>query len=186
MNSTSPSLLERLRRPDASAAWERFADLYTPLIYYWVRRQGLQQADAADLVQDVFLSLVRAMPDFQYDAGRSFRGWLRTITLNKVRERRRKATPAQAADAVLDGLADDGADDPFWETEYRRQLVGRALDVLRRDFEAATWEAFWQHGVLGQPAPQVATALKLSAGAVRAARVRVLCRLRQELAGLLD
>jgi RNA polymerase sigma-70 factor (ECF subfamily) len=186
MNSTSPSLLERLRRPNASDAWERFAELYTPLIYYWVRRQGLQQADAADLVQEVFLALVQAMPAFQYDAGRSFRGWLRTVTLNKVRERRRKAAPAQAADAVLDDLADDTAADPFWDTEYRQQLVRRALDVLRRDFEPATWEAFWQHGVLGHPAPEVATVLKLSAGAVRAARFRVLCRLKQELAGLLD
>jgi RNA polymerase sigma-70 factor (ECF subfamily) len=186
MNSTSPSLLERLRQPNCSLAWERFAELYTPLIYYWVRRQGLQQADAADLVQEVFVILVEKMRTFHYDAGHSFRGWLRTVTLNKVRERRRKAVPIQAADAALEDLAEDNGQDPFWETEYREQLVRRALDVLRRDFEAATWEAFWQHGVLGRPAPQVAMDLNLTAGAVRAARFRVGCRLRQELAGLID
>jgi RNA polymerase sigma-70 factor (ECF subfamily) len=186
MNDTPPSLLERLRRPNAPDAWGRFAELYTPLIFSWVLRQGLQQADAADLVQDVFVTLVQAMPQFQYDAGRSFRGWLRTVTLNKVRERRRKATPIQAADALLDGLADNGATDTFWEVEYRQQLARRALDILRRDFEPATWEAFWQHGVLGRPAPHVAAELKVSPGAVRAALCRVRGRLQQELAGLLD
>jgi RNA polymerase sigma-70 factor (ECF subfamily) len=186
MDSTSPSLLERLRQPNCSLAWDRFAELYTPLIYYWVRRQGLQQADAADLVQEVFLILVEKMRSFEYDADRSFRSWLYTITLNKVRERRRKAVPVQAGDAAFDNLADDGGPDPFWETEYREQLVHRALDVLQKDFERPTWEAFWQHGVLGRAAPQVAAELNLTPGAVRAARFRVLCRLRQELAGLLD
>jgi RNA polymerase sigma-70 factor (ECF subfamily) len=186
MNSTPASLLERLRQPDPGAAWERFAELYTPLIYYWVRRQGLQQADAADLVQEVFLILVEKLPDFHYDPGRSFRAWLRTVTLNKVREGRRRAVPVQAAGAALDGLAADDAQDPSWDREYREQLVQRALGVLRRDFEPVTWEAFWRHGVLSRPAPQVAAELSLTPGAVRAARFRVLCRLRQELAGLLD
>jgi RNA polymerase sigma-70 factor, ECF subfamily len=186
MNDTPPSLLERLRRPNTPDAWGRFAELYTPLLYYWVRRQGLQVADGEDLVQDVFVILVQKMPEFRYDTGRSFRGWLRTVTLNKVRERRRKAVPVQAADAVLDGLADNGAADPFWDTEYQQQLVRRALDVLRRDFAPTTWEAFWQHGVLGRPSPLVAAELKMSPEAVRAAACRVLARLKQELAGLLD
>jgi RNA polymerase sigma-70 factor (ECF subfamily) len=187
MHTTPASLLQRLRDPAAErAAWERFTGLYTPLIFYWLRRQGLQQADAADLVQEVFVTLVQKMPEFTYDPGRSFRSWLRTVTLNKLRERRRRAVPAQAGDSALNELPDDGTPDHFWEVEYQKELVRRTLAVLRGDFEPATWDAFWRHGVQGRPAPEVATELGLKPGAVRAARFRVLTRLREELAGLLD
>ena len=80
MNTTSFSLLERLRQPSDSAAWDRFVELYTPLLFYWGRRAGLQSADAADLVQDVFEVLLHKLPEFQYDRQKSFRSWLRTVT----------------------------------------------------------------------------------------------------------
>jgi RNA polymerase sigma-70 factor (ECF subfamily) len=185
MNSTPASLLERLRQPDQPDAWHRLAELYTPLLYYWARRRGLQETDAADLVQEVFLILLRKMPEFEYDPQRSFRAWLRTITLNKLRERQRKARPAQAAEEALDGLADERDAERFWDGEYRQQLVRRALDLLEGEFQPMTWQAFWQHGWLGRPAPRVAAELGLTPGAVRAARLRVVCRLRQELDGLL-
>ena len=186
MDHTPASLLERLRQPDQADAWERFVQLYTPLLYYWTRRQGLQQADAADLVQEVFLILAQKMPHFQYDPGQSFRNWLRTITLNKLRERYRKPQPVQAAEEALVGLADDHDAERPWEAEYQQQLVRRALEMLQGEFQPTTWQAFWQHGWLGRPAPEVAVELWLTARAVRAARLRVVCRLRQELAGLLD
>jgi len=92
MATTSSSLLERLRQPEATEAWQRFVHLYTPLLYYWARGTGLPEHDAADLVQDVLVVLVQKLPEFRYDAGQSFRGWLRTITLNKWRERCRRFT----------------------------------------------------------------------------------------------
>src|SRR5947209_16334896 len=91
MHTTSPSLLARLRRPDDPEAWDRLVDLYTPLLYHWARGTGLQEPDAADLVQEVFAVLVRKLPEFRYDEHKSFRGWLRKITLNKWRDRQRHA-----------------------------------------------------------------------------------------------
>ena len=67
MYTTSHSLLQRLREPDASDAWDHFVQLYTPVIYYWARRVGSQPEDAADLVQEVFLVLSQQMSSFQYD-----------------------------------------------------------------------------------------------------------------------
>ena len=91
MNTTSASLLLRLQASSESGpAWNRFVDLYTPLIYYWARKNGLQSVDASDLVQEVLAVLVKKIADFQYDPRRSFRGWLRTITLNKLREQYRR------------------------------------------------------------------------------------------------
>src|SRR5437773_388003 len=90
MDTTNTSLLERLRLPVDQTAWSRFVDLYTPFIYTWARQTGLQESDAADLVQEVFALLVEKMPAFAYDPHRSFRAWLRTVTLNKWRDRRRR------------------------------------------------------------------------------------------------
>src|SRR5262249_61831187 len=102
MPSPPLSLLERLRRPGESGrdadAWSRFVDLYAPLLFYWARRLGLAEPDAADLVQDVFLVLVRQLPTFRHDGRHSFRAWLHTILLNHWRDRlRRPAVVATGA-----------------------------------------------------------------------------------------
>jgi RNA polymerase sigma-70 factor (ECF subfamily) len=185
---TSSTLLERLRRPGQQEAWARFVQLYTPLLFYWACRAGLQQADAADLVQDVFTVLVEKLPEFDYDRQKSFRGWLRTILLNRWRNRRRQhsAQPLQSDDVPpAEGAGPDDMAD-LEEADYRRQLVGRALELIRADFQPATWKAFWECQVAGRPAAEVAAELNMKPGAVRAARFRVLCRLRQEVDGLLE
>jgi RNA polymerase sigma-70 factor (ECF subfamily) len=185
MITTSVSLLDRLRRPDERQAWDRFVTLYTPLIYSWARRAGLQESDAADLVQDVFTVLLQKLPEFTYDRNGSFRAWLKTITLNKWREScRRAATRRERHGPLPDPAAAD--EEAFWETEYRRHLVGQALRVMQADFEPQTWQACWALVVEGRPAAQVAEQLGVRVGTVYAAKCRVLARLRQELAGLID
>jgi RNA polymerase sigma-70 factor (ECF subfamily) len=187
MNSTPVSLLERLRRPDEQAAWERFVQLYTPLLCQWARRLGLHGPDEADLVQDVFAVLVRKLPEFRYDPHKRFRGWLWTVTANKARERRRR--PAVPVEGGADALADvPGPDDAeaVSEAEYREYLVRRALQLMQAEFQPATWKAFWECVTADRPAAEVAAELGLSVDAVYAAKSRVLRRLRRELEGLLD
>jgi RNA polymerase sigma-70 factor (ECF subfamily) len=187
-NTTSATLLERLRRPDEHGAWSHFVELYTPLLYHWALRLGCQPHDAADLVQEVFTLLVQKLPEFTYDPQRSFRAWLRTVALNKWRECRRKSSHALVtADATdLAQVAAPDAAEALWEAEYRNRLVGRALELMRSDFQPATWKACWEHAILGRPAAVVAAELGLSANAVYLATSRVLARLRQELSGFLD
>ena len=184
MYTTSVSLLERLRQPGAEEAWNRLVELYTPLLYYWAGRLGLQAEDAADLVQEVFTVLVQKLPEFRYDPHRSFRGWLRTIALNKWRDRGRRRIPRAAGQLALEQLADD--DEAFWEAEYRQHLVGRALELMQAEFQPTTWKACWETVVSGRPAAEVARELGLTVDAVYAARSRVLRRLRRELDGLID
>jgi RNA polymerase sigma-70 factor, ECF subfamily len=178
---TPVSLLERLcRRPDPGS-WQRFVSLYAPLVYRWGHRVGLQDQDAADLVQDVFTTLVQVLPTFAYDRRRGFRRWLRTVTLNRWRDTRKRPEmralpedlPAEASDA-------------FWEVEYRQELARRAMKLMQTDFQPTTWRAFWEHTVVGRSASDVAAELGITVGAVYAAKFRVLQRLREELDGLLD
>src|SRR5437764_916337 len=109
MDTTPSSLLEVLRRSPSEAHWGRFVEVYTPLLFAWANRLGLTGQDAADLVQDVFVVLVKQLPAFDYDAQKSFRAWLKTILLNLWRKRRRKQAVERiaAGDSALNGLADE-------------------------------------------------------------------------------
>ncbi len=185
---TPASLLERLRQPGQEQAWARLVELYTPLLYGWARRAGLQAQDAADLAQDVFAILVRKLPEFVYDRQRSFRAWLRTLLMNRWRDGRRRAAvrPAEVGHPDLDGLPARASDELFEETEYRRQLVGQALRLIRPEFREITWKAWEGHGLQGRPAAEVGRELGISEGTVFVAKCRVLRRMRRELEGLLD
>jgi RNA polymerase sigma-70 factor (ECF subfamily) len=189
MNSTPASLLERLREPDADQAWRQFVALYTPLLYFWARRLNWPPGDAADLVQEVLTTLVRKMPEFSYDANKSFRGWLRTVTLNVWRQAARKRTAPTAEIAVdvqFDELPAPDTETDFAEDEYRRYLVGRALELMQSEFQANTWRACWASIVDGRPAADVAQELGMTPNAVYLAKARVLRRLYEELNGLLN
>lgn len=184
MHSTSGSLLERLRNPNEHEAWNRFADLYTPLLYYWLRRLGLTENDAADLVQEVFLVLVAKMPMFEYRRDGNFRGWLHTLTINKYREvQRRKRLPI--VDGLVD-LPDRNSPSQLEETEYRRHIVKQMLHILEDQFPPSTWQYFQAYVVEGQDPQAVAARFKISVGTVYTAKSKVLTRLREELAGLLE
>jgi RNA polymerase sigma-70 factor (ECF subfamily) len=183
--STSSMLLERLRQPTAQDAWERFVQLYTPLLYCWAGCLGVRGDDADNLVQEVFATLLVELPKFQYDAGKSFRGWLRTITRNKWFELQRRAKQVPPADdAALQQLTAKA--DHYWETDYQKHLVNRALELMRADFQETTWKACWEVVACDRPAAEVADELGITVGAVHAARFRVLARLREELAGMMD
>jgi RNA polymerase sigma-70 factor (ECF subfamily) len=192
MHTTSASLLDQLRRPAeqeaTAAAWVRFVQLYTPLLCYWARRFGLHGEDAADLVQDVLATLVQKLPQFSYDSAKGFRGWLRTVTLNKWRDRLRQPVlpGAGPGDPSLSSIADADSPDPLEETEYRRHLLGQALHLVQTEFAPNTWQAFREYVVAGRPAAEVAAELGVGVGAVYVAKARVLARLRQDLGGLLD
>jgi RNA polymerase sigma-70 factor (ECF subfamily) len=187
MTTTSLTLLDRLRRSDHPDAWDRFVRLYTPLVLRWAQLQGFNQADAEDLAQIVLVKLIRLLPGYEPRDGSSFRGWLFTIWRNECHDfRTRQATRSLPGDG---GLSTVAAPTPVHnpdEAEYRQHLVRRALELVRSDFSAATWSAFTRFVLEGVPAAEVARGLGMTANAVYMARNRVLTRLREELAGLLD
>lgn len=188
MTRTPSSLLQRLRQPFEPQAWARFVALYAPMIHSWGRRIGLQEPDAADLVQDVFVTLLQVLPTFAYDRQRSFRKWLRTVTVNRWRKDHKRSghRTVQGQDGQLEAVASSADLEEQWEVAYQQHLAHRALSLMRTDFAESTWKACWETAVAGRSAADVARELGLSIGAVYAAKFRVLNRLRRELEGLLD
>lgn len=184
MNTTSKSLLEQIRLGTDQEAWGRFVRIYTPLLFYWARRYGCNQTEADDLVQDIMTVLVAKLPQFHYDPAQTFRGWLRTLAINKWRAKMRK--PSITAGALAQDVVQEDPAEAFWDHEYKAHLVRRALTVMQSDFEEPTWKACWLTVVEGHSGNEAAQILNTTPGAVAAARFRVLTRLREELAGLED
>lgn len=188
-SGTSLSLLERARVQDPEA-WRRLVQLYSPLVFSRARRLGLGDADAADLVQEVWQAVAAALDRFRRDpqAG-TFRGWLWAITRNKLndhfRARRGKAEAAGGTDArqLLDAVPEE---EPADDGGEGHGLLHRALELIRPEFEERTWRAFWGLTVDGRPAAEVGQELGMAANAVHQARFRVLRRLREEMAGLVE
>jgi RNA polymerase sigma-70 factor (ECF subfamily) len=184
---TSTSLLLRARACDASA-WNRLVNLYTPLIYRWCRRAGLQAADAADVGQEVFRAVARKLSDFRRSQpGDSFRAWLRIITLNKLRDHARHLRKERTG--LLSMFAAPGPADAQpgtqTDTEEKQLLYARALEQIRAAFEPRTWQAFWRVAVDNEYAVHVAADLGMSCNSVYLAKSRVLRKLREEFEDLL-
>jgi RNA polymerase sigma-70 factor (ECF subfamily) len=190
--ATSRTLLERIKADDA-AAWDRLVALYAPLVYRWCRRWDLPEQEIADVFQDIFQAVSTHIASFRKERpGDTFRGWLRTIAHNKVRDHFRKVgrepggaggTEAQLRLSMIPAsqLPVEDDSDPA-RTDHG--LFRRALDLLRGEFEERTWRAFWMTAVEERAPQDVADELRMSPGAVRVAKSRVLRRLREELRDL--
>jgi RNA polymerase sigma-70 factor (ECF subfamily) len=187
MDQPSDNLLDRLRRDGSRQDWERFVDLYGPLLEFWAQRL-LPRDGAADLVQDVLLRVMQRLRSFAGEGDRSFLAWLRAVMLNRWRDLRRHAAaqPRAAGSAAFKAVA--GADDlaVVITTEDRDFLIRRALQIMQTDFEPTTWRACWERVVADRPAAEVAAELGVAVEVVYAATYRVIRRLRSELAGAWD
>ena len=186
-SATPSSLLRRLRAPDDGPAWARLLELYGPTVEGWCRRAGLAAEDAADVRQEVFRDVARAIGAFRRDRpDDSFRGWLYAITLRRLLDHWRQAERhpqaaggTDAQDRLLELPAEGPADSQDAAAEDRSVYL-RCVELVRAEFEGRTWEAFWRATVDGRPPAEVAAELGMTPGAVYIAKSRVLKRLREE------
>ena len=186
---TRPSLLARIKDSGDRRAWAEFVDLYAPLVYGYALKQGLQDADAADLTQEVLGAVARSAARLDYDPRRgTFRGWLFRVVRNELadlRAARRRHRPGTGDTDMKRRLEEQPAPPPdeaaAWEREYERQLFARACEQVRRDFSESTWQAFWLTAIHHKSGKEVAGVLGLSTAAVYLAKRRVTERLRQQI-----
>jgi RNA polymerase sigma factor (sigma-70 family) len=184
---TRPSLLVRLCDPADERAWTEFTAIYSPLIYRLACRKGFQDADAEDLVQEVLRAVASAIDRWDPDPTKGpFRNWLfriaRNMMLNLVASQRRhpRGSGSDEVRWLLETQPSPSpADSAVFQMEFKRQLFRWAAERVRGEFRGTTWAAFWETGVEGKKAEEVAETLGMSPGAVYMARSRVVARIRQ-------
>ncbi len=186
--STRASLLVRIRDSSDHSAWQQFVQLYEPLLRSYLRRHGLQDADAADVAQDTLQRVAGAIGRLEYDRAKGrFRGWLLKIArqrlIDHVSRARRGGIGSgdSAINEMLNAKLDD-EDTRQWDHEYEQRIANFAMNAIRSEFQEGTWQAFYQTAIENRPADQVAEELGMSVGAVYSAKSRVTARLRRAVA----
>ncbi len=190
--STRASLLLRLRDAQDHQAWIEFVALYEPVAYRLLRRRGLQDADARDVMQELLMAVSRSIDRWDPAKERgSFRGWLRRVARNlvinwlKKNERRVLSTEDADVQAMLEMLpADSGPETVEFDHELRRAMFQQAAQQVRAEVRPATWQAFWETAVVGTSPADAAQKLGMEVVAIRVAKCRVLARLRAAVTDL--
>jgi RNA polymerase sigma-70 factor (ECF subfamily) len=194
MPQTSASLLERLCDQADSDAWAWMVDLYSPMIRAWLGRYGLPAFDVDDISQTVLSAVVANLPHFRHN-GRvgAFRNWLRTITINSLRQtfrlnrKRLDSLGGRELLASLNELEDPESDlSQVWDRAHDAHVLRTLLTLAEPEFEAKTWQAF-RLLVFDEAQPRlVAAQLGMTVNAVLIAKSRVLKRLRERGRGMID
>ena len=186
-SSNGLSLAERLQS-GSPEAWRELVELYGPLVDQWCRAASVPRDAAPDIAQEVFLAAFRGVSKFdRHRDGATFRGWLWTLTRSRIIERYRRikgkaaARGGSTAQAHLMSVRDSIPFDDPTESPEASALLHRALEQIRGEFTAGTWELFWRATVMDHPTSLIAEENGISGAAVRQAKSRVLRRLRKQL-----
>jgi RNA polymerase sigma factor (sigma-70 family) len=190
-SATRATLLGRLRSsPNDPGAWSEFVECYGGKVYAWCRAWGLQEADAQDVTQDVFLNLTARLQEFRYDPSGSFRAWLKTITHHAWHdfvEKRQKAGRARGDPSARDQLAAIEARDDLarrLSEALDEEIFQEAATRIRLRVEPRTWEAFRLLAIEGVSGAEAAKQLGMKVATVFVARSKVQRMLGEEIARL--
>lgn len=185
MVETRVSLIQRVRDASDDIAWSEFFSIYQPLLTAYVRKQGVIESDAADIVQDVFTRLVPALGTFHLDTQRGrFRTWLWRVTHNTLIDWARKRATRDRAEQGWANQLDESTDDKLtveWDQLYRQRILQIAMERVKASSQALTWACFEGRVLAERPAAEVAAQLGVSTNAVYVNSSRVMARLREEL-----
>lgn len=180
---TRASLLVRLRNHADNDAWQSFLTVYAPLLYTFARSRGLQDADASDVAQEVLSEVARCIRNFEYrpEKGR-FRDWLGLIAQRRIGRffTRTQGRPEQLLNES------PGETDAEWTAAFHARILDAAMERIRDEFEANTWQVFTENWLNDQPVSEVAAKTGMSIAAVYVAKSRVLKRLRETVLELAE
>jgi RNA polymerase sigma-70 factor (ECF subfamily) len=183
---TQSLLLARLADAADPTAWAEFVDRYADLVRRFCHLRGLGDADTEDTLQDVLLSLTKAMPGFRYDPSKGkFRSYLKTVVVHAISKkllqnpRHTRLSALGSSDAPADGSggSNSTAEETLWESEWRQYHLRRALKVIDAEFSHTDRQSFERNALRGEPAQQVADALQISLDSVYQAKSRISRRL---------
>ena len=179
--TTSPSLLLRIRNPEDEDAWQEFHAIYSSVVHAYCFQRQLQPPDADDITQEVMATVATRIRNFEYDPGKGrFRGWLGTITMNRIRDwwekknRRSNMVVSEIPEAMAGGDSD-------WVAVFSEQIFRIACERIRSQFNSQTWQSFEDAWVRNLPPQEIAQQLGIALHTVYVNKSRVLKRLEEEV-----
>ncbi|MEK6643878.1 MAG: sigma-70 family RNA polymerase sigma factor [Planctomycetota bacterium] len=187
--TTHGTLLARIANPADPMAWSEFCRQYERMIRSFAARQGVVGAEADDVVQEVLISLTKAMTSFEYDPAKGkFRSYLKTVVVRAIYRRRQKSpSNVSGLESMADiAAADDESLDAVWEEEWRQQHLRRAMCTVESEFNSSDLKCFQSYVLNGDDAAEVSKRYDVSVGQVYNAKHRILTRLRAVIAAQVE
>jgi RNA polymerase sigma factor (sigma-70 family) len=194
-SETPRSLLQRLQKdPHNESSWRDFHALYDPWLRRWVARvTGSERpgADGDDIVQTVFLVVVRNLPKFEHNGRKgAFRRWLKTILTRAVRDHLAEAGRLTVSGEVMERLQEledsRSTSSRQWDEEYTGYLRDRLRELVGQQFSGNDAEVFERMVLGNDEADEVADSQGRTKAAVLKAKSRMAHWLRENFAELLD
>jgi len=195
---TRPSLLNRLRSGEDAESWSEFYRVYGKLIRDFALCAGLNDTEADDVVQETAIALFKHLPEFRYDPKVCrFKTWLLNQTSWRIKDqfkKRRKAAPCingpqtvSSGDDTTSTETINRVPDPasvdldvLFETEWRKNLFGLALEHAKEKFSLKQFQIFDLLVLKEWPAADVAKSLGVSLANVYVTKHRVLSAVTKE------
>lgn len=185
---TNYSLISRVKDLGDGTSWVEFLRIYQPVVFRMAKRRGLQDADADDVIQQVFVSISQSIDRWtRADGSPPFRAWLTTVARNAItkalsRRPRDLATGSTSVAELLKDQPDSSELTAELLSAARREVVLWASEQIQREFTTETWEVFWKTSIEGTSIAEVAASTGRSVGAIYVARHRVMSRLKEKVA----
>ena len=187
---TSSVLLKQVANWADGSAWSVFYETYDSLIHLWCQGYSLDDATYEDLCQQIWIELATRLRTYQYDPGKTFRGWLRQFCRSRAIDliRKRGTEPVcfladQAIEAWLpavDAFCGEGHDEPDSRRSLLLRQAEQAQEAVKERVDPRTWQAFWQIAVDGCSVREAADDMRMSYASAFAAHQRVARMLRAE------
>jgi len=184
---TNHSLISRVKNLGDGVSWAEFLRIYQPVVYRMAKRRGLQDADADDVVQQVFVSISRSIDRWEAtDGSPPFRAWLTTVARNAVtkaltRRPHDLATGSTSVAELLNAQPDTSELTAELVSEARHEIVLWAAEQIRSEYSAEIWDVFWRTSIDGDSIAKVSSSTGRTVGAIYVARHRIISRLKEKV-----
>jgi RNA polymerase sigma-70 factor (ECF subfamily) len=189
VEQTSSTLLLRLRDTTDEASWGEFVGLYEPLLLRYARKMGAADDRARDIVQNIFVALLRKLPTFELDRSKGrFRTWLWRVTRNAVIDAAREAQQQDQIRRDMRKGFEEGVEDPDpdWDVTFHQRVLEYAKQKVKERTNPNTWACFEEHLVKGRSGAAVGAEMGLPANTVYVYAARVFARVREQCEAYLE
>lgn len=186
--TTRSSVIRAVADTENEAAWQRFFDLYAGFVFSIARSKGLNDTDADDIVQMVFVDLMRNLLSFKYDREKGrFRSYLAALVKWRVIDRLKAVRrDAELKAGFMEEVKETGqGDEEFADREWKAVAMDHALRRIKSSVRPEHYAAFVASTVEGQDTETVMKLYNLSRDNLYQIRKRLSERLRKVMSEVL-